>query len=241
MDNEISNLDHNLKSPLSGFIGITVAAIAIFLFVPFLMSTLYTLIALQCCFTLMMLSTIHMIQPARSIMLAGLGLVLLFIVFDTLSVWYNSIYLMIIAYLFDFIFLFMAIIILFRRLVGVKVVNTKLIFAAMAIYILSGILWGKIYFLIDALVPGSFHGFSNINLENDGFHNGFKDQFDLVYYSFSTISTLGLGDITPIHHMAKSFTVFEAVFGQLFVATVIAKLVSVWRNPNQIDPSLRQL
>ncbi len=49
----------------------------------------------------------------------------------------------------------------------------------------------------------------------------------LVYFSFTTLTTLGLGDIVPVHPVARLLTSCEAVFGQLYVAIVIARLVSL--------------
>jgi voltage-gated potassium channel len=47
----------------------------------------------------------------------------------------------------------------------------------------------------------------------------------LQYYSFVTITTLGYGDTTPVTRAEKSFSVLEAVVGQLYVVVVIAWLV----------------
>jgi hypothetical protein len=49
----------------------------------------------------------------------------------------------------------------------------------------------------------------------------------LLYFSFSTLTTVGFGDITPVHPVARMLTSFEAVMGQLYVAIFIARLVSL--------------
>jgi hypothetical protein len=48
----------------------------------------------------------------------------------------------------------------------------------------------------------------------------------MVYYSFVTMTTLGYGDITPRTPMAQTVTWMQAVAGQLFVAVLIARLVT---------------
>ncbi len=53
-------------------------------------------------------------------------------------------------------------------------------------------------------------------------------QYEKLLNNKATLATLGMGDITPLDHLAKSLTAMEAMFGQLFVAIIIAKLVSVW-------------
>jgi hypothetical protein len=50
-----------------------------------------------------------------------------------------------------------------------------------------------------------------------------------TYYSFVVLSTLGFGDITPVHPFVERLTAIEAVTGQIFLATLVARLVSVYR------------
>ena len=49
----------------------------------------------------------------------------------------------------------------------------------------------------------------------------------LLYYSFVTLTTVGYGDITPVHPMARSLAMAEALVGQLYPAILIARLVSL--------------
>jgi hypothetical protein len=50
---------------------------------------------------------------------------------------------------------------------------------------------------------------------------------ELSYFSLSTITTVGFGDLVPVHPLARSLASFEAVFGQLFPATFLARLVAL--------------
>ena len=49
---------------------------------------------------------------------------------------------------------------------------------------------------------------------------------DSLYYSAVTITTLGYGEITPVSENARMLAAVEALFGQLFIAVVLAKLVA---------------
>jgi hypothetical protein len=49
----------------------------------------------------------------------------------------------------------------------------------------------------------------------------------LLYYSFTTLTTLGYGDITPIHPYARSLAVLESLVGVIYPAVLIARLVSL--------------
>ena len=50
-----------------------------------------------------------------------------------------------------------------------------------------------------------------------------------LYFSFVTLATLGYGDYTPGHELGRTLAVVEALFGQLYLVTVIAVLVSRMR------------
>jgi hypothetical protein len=49
----------------------------------------------------------------------------------------------------------------------------------------------------------------------------------LLYFSFGTLSTAGFGDIKPIYPIARNLANLEAIIGQLFPATLLARLVSL--------------
>jgi hypothetical protein len=50
---------------------------------------------------------------------------------------------------------------------------------------------------------------------------------ELIYFSFVTLTTMGYGDITPIHPIARSLAITEALTGQLYIAILLARLVSL--------------
>jgi hypothetical protein len=50
---------------------------------------------------------------------------------------------------------------------------------------------------------------------------------EYLYFSLVTLTTLGYGDITPLHPMTRSLATTEAVFGQFYVAVIVARLVSL--------------
>ena len=50
---------------------------------------------------------------------------------------------------------------------------------------------------------------------------------DWGYFSFVTLTTVGYGDVTPVHRIARVLAVAEALTGQLFLAVLLARLVSL--------------
>jgi hypothetical protein len=93
-----------------------------------------------------------------------------------------------------------------------KRVTRDMIFGAISAYLLIGIAWTSAYALLEALQPGSF------SIDE-------AQTPDFYYYSFTTLTTLGYGDITPVTSRAKSMAVLEAVNGVLYIAVLIARLV----------------
>jgi voltage-gated potassium channel Kch len=93
---------------------------------------------------------------------------------------------------------------------------------AIALYLVLGLLFAHLFGLLNVLVPAAF---TNVppGLNADAvFYRG-----RLLYFSFVTLTTTGYGDIVPLHPVARSLATLEAVIGQLFPATLLARLVSL--------------
>lgn len=92
---------------------------------------------------------------------------------------------------------------------------------AIAVYLLLGLLWAMVYGIATMLDPGSFSGTGVLGQGQAGTAR------DFIYFSFVTLTTLGYGDILPVASGARTLAWMEAVFGQLYVAVTIARLVSL--------------
>lgn len=87
---------------------------------------------------------------------------------------------------------------------------------AVAAYVLLGVLWAYAYGLLEVLRPGAFSGPISAG---DG-------PRALLYFSFVTLTTTGYGDVLPIHPAARSLANLESVTGTLYIAVLLARLVS---------------
>jgi voltage-gated potassium channel len=191
---------------------------------------LWTHFIMQGCFTLLILFIIYTIRDYRLAWYIGLATGVPFVILMISSFIRDSLWDLLIADCFFIILLISAMVALGRMLWRKSEVDTNLIFAAITIYLLAGVLWEKVYLLIDASFPDSFHGLPVLDLGTDHLSRLYSVQSNLLYFSFTTLATLGMGDISPLVPIAKSLTMFEATFGQLYVAIFIAKMVGVWRN-----------
>ncbi len=63
----------------------------------------------------------------------------------------------------------------------------------------------------------------------------FVHETEFTYFSFVTLTTLGYGDIIPVHPTARMFVIIEALIGQLFPATLLARLVSLQISRTVLD------
>jgi len=99
-------------------------------------------------------------------------------------------------------------------------ITVQRIQGAVAVYLLLGIFWQCLYEMIDALSPAAFR-FTEVP------HTPAELATSLAYYSFVTLTTVGYGDITPVHPAARSAAILEALVGQLFPAVLIARLVAM--------------
>jgi len=99
-------------------------------------------------------------------------------------------------------------------------ITTYRIQGSILVYLLIGFTWAVAYQLVHAVVPAAF-SFAQ------GDPGPAHSRDPLIYYSFVTLTTVGYGDITPIHAIARSLAMAEALIGQLYPAILIARLVSM--------------
>jgi len=120
-------------------------------------------------------------------------------------------------YLLKLLIIGITIIELFKEIIRTKIIDAHIISGAISIYILIGVFWYLLYMFLIFIDPDSF-------LFNH--HHTNKLSIDMLYFSFTTLTTLGYGDITPVSYTAKMWAMTEAMMGVLFLAVMISRLVS---------------
>jgi Ion channel len=99
----------------------------------------------------------------------------------------------------------------FRR----RVIDVQTILAALCIYVLAGMLWSYIYVAIGDFQSSAFFA-QSIQ----------PTSADFLYFSFITMLTVGYGDLTAAGNLGRALAVLEALFGQIYLVTIVALLVS---------------
>ena len=107
-------------------------------------------------------------------------------------------------------------------------VNVEVLCASISAYLMLGLMWTMAYWLVDQLTPGAFSFNTNAGQRSMNGFNGF-------YFSFVTLSTVGYGDITPVSRIARWLAAMEAMTGLLYVAVLIARLVSLYSSAKSDD------
>ena len=118
---------------------------------------------------------------------------------------------------------------LLRFVLRAPVVTTEVLCASISAYLMLGLMWTMAYWLVDQLTPGGAFSFNtNAGTRSINGFNGF-------YFSFITLSTVGYGDITPVSKVARMLAAMEAMTGLLYVAVLIARLVSLYSAPGPAE------
>jgi hypothetical protein len=108
-----------------------------------------------------------------------------------------------------------------------ETVTFDTIFGAVCAYLLLGMTWGAAYALLVVISPDSLSVSPGL-----AHASGWGEPISaftpvLQYYSFTTLATLGYGDVSPLSPGARALSVMEGLSGQLYLAVLVARLVGI--------------
>lgn len=111
--------------------------------------------------------------------------------------------------------------------------TAQAVVGAICVYLLIGLTWAMIYSAIEYVEDEPFafpeHRWKDVGVKHTAFSQ-------LTYFSFVTMSTLGYGDITPRTALAETACWMQAIVGQLYIAILIARLISTMPVPRRDSP-----
>jgi hypothetical protein len=157
-----------------------------------------------------------LVGPGRAVLLGLLGL---FVVFRIVGSWLHAGFLLPLS---EAIWAFVAVLALggtLRAVLRRGSVDSERIFAALSAYILAGLVFAVVYWSYERIWPGSFSAAGGA-LE--------LTFWRMIYFSFVTLASLGYGDIVPVSDAARGMAILEVVGGQMYLAVLVARLVSLY-------------
>ncbi len=103
-------------------------------------------------------------------------------------------------------------------------VNLNLVYGAIIVYFIIGILGGDLCALLDIIEPGTFF----LQEENVSVYNYY-------YFSFVTLTTVGFGDITPSNESGRALALLIGLVGQIYLTIVIAIIIGKYLNQEGVS------
>jgi hypothetical protein len=126
-------------------------------------------------------------------------------------------------YLVHLVFLLLLLVtpfVILNRILRHSTVSIETIAGAIDVYVLLGLIFSSLYRSIAAIAGTPFFAQTS---------HASGNQF--LYFSFATLTTVGYGDLTAATNLARSVVVIEALIGQIFLVTLVARLVSLMARP----------
>ncbi len=115
-------------------------------------------------------------------------------------------------------FLILSILCFIQKIFESKKIDADTVRGGICIYLLLGLQWWIFYMIVLIFDPAAFHIPPFISK---------LSETHLLYFSYSTLTTLGYGDISALHPFAMTLSSLQAIFGQLFLAVFVARLVGL--------------
>ena len=113
-----------------------------------------------------------------------------------------------------------------RHIAYRRQVDQETMLGALAAYLLIGMAFAFTYRFLGSVEDAPFFG-----------DHGEGTMSQDLFFSFVTLTTTGYGDLVPAGNPGQSFAVLEALLGQLFLVTAVAKIVTVWRPRGWQEPT----
>jgi hypothetical protein len=119
------------------------------------------------------------------------------------------------------VLLLATVVVIVRRILAFETITIQSIFAAVSAYLMIGLMFAAFY-----AADYQLHGRQFFAANQPGNPQTFQ------YFSFTTLTTLGYGDFTATDPGGRAIAVLEALTGQIFLATLVARLVAGFRSPS---------
>lgn len=216
--------DEDLTAVVTGYGRCTfllLSLLGLLLLFPYAMGGVLGRIMLTILYSLVLVGGAYAIAMNRQTLMIGTGLAVLGLGLQWTALLTNIAAIFRLAIMVFIVFLVLTIGEVLRYILKKGPVTADKLHGALAGYIMLALLWAFIYTISESFTPGSF-SFQHIDATDP---HAF---YHLLYFSFTTLTTVGYGDITPVTDQAMSFTMIEQFSGVFFVGILIARLAGLY-------------
>ncbi len=196
--------------------------IALIILHPILQGSLMRCVILNTIFTFILIAIVYGLREERWVIIVGILIGVPWLATAWINLRIEIVALRIVSAILMTLLFSYTLILLVRHIRETGEISADLLYGAGCIYMLIGFAWSGICMSIETLKPGSF-----MQVTAEGY-KPISHASDLVYYSFTTLTTLGYGDITPQLPITRSLAILEAITGVLFMGILIGTLVGVF-------------
>jgi Ion channel len=109
------------------------------------------------------------------------------------------------------------------RVLHHRQVTSETVLGALCAYVLFGLLFAFLFLAVADIRDAAFFA-----------QAGERGQSEYLYFSFVALTTLGFGDLSPSVGLPQALTVLEALFGNVFLVTLVARLVTLWVRQDEL-------
>ena len=201
------------------FLFLLVAHLALLLLSPLLESLFALKLVVNLFYTLVLVTAVYAVSQSRRQLVSAALLALPMLV----AMWATR--LVEIPHLrnwglaFGTIFVLYVLIVIIGHIARCRRIERDLLYGAIVVYLLMGLMWTFAFELLEGLTPGAFQFPENAIAE---------DPYRFVYFSFVTLATLGYGDMIPATPLAGALTILEAVIAQMYLVVGVGWLVGIY-------------
>lgn len=221
LSNYISYLITHPKRNKNKFLYFLVSIVLLILIIPFLEGGVFSAALLNLLTTIIILTGVYAVSGTKKHLIIASIFGLFWVIVNWSSLFIYMVMPGPAAISWGVLFFIYTTVVMFSHVIKGSRVTIETLFGAISVYLLIGLTYTSLYGLLEIITPGSFNliGF-------EGRIYPFK-VYELIYFSYTTLTTLGYGDIKPISSIARSFSISEAIIGQLYLTILVARLVGL--------------
>lgn len=200
------------------FLFLLIALLAFLLLAPLLEGFVGLRLLMSLSYTVVLITSVYALSQSRRQLVAAVLLALPMLVSTWLNQFFNLTQTVKWGAAAGSVFIGYTLVMILGFIARCRRISRDLLFAAIVVYLLMGLMWGFFYELLESLSPGSFQ--FPAGPIGEGGHR-------YAYFSYVTLTTLGYGDMTPASDVAASLAILEAIIGQMYLVVGVAWLVGL--------------